>query len=85
MKWEAVRLSEARVYYLGRGAKKEQVSSPACPDCRQAGRQAGNTPGGCMGFDSEVNVEAANRAGLQTILFKDNESLKTELQAKLVA
>jgi FMN phosphatase YigB (HAD superfamily) len=35
--------------------------------------------------DSEVNVEAAKKAGLQTILFKDNESLKTELQAKLVA
>lgn len=35
--------------------------------------------------DSEVNIEAANKAGLQTILFKDNESLKTELQGKLVA
>lgn len=33
--------------------------------------------------DSEVNIEAANKAGLQTILFKDNESLKTELHNKL--
>ncbi|MDO8451410.1 MAG: HAD-IA family hydrolase [bacterium] len=34
--------------------------------------------------DSETNIDAAKKAGLQTILFKDNESLKTELQAKLV-
>lgn len=34
--------------------------------------------------DSEVNIEAAKKAGLQTILFKDNESLETELQAKLL-
>ncbi len=34
--------------------------------------------------DSEANIEAAKKAGLQTILFKDNDHLKTELQAKLV-
>lgn len=34
--------------------------------------------------DSEANIYAAKQAGLQTILFKDNERLKTELKAKLV-
>lgn len=34
--------------------------------------------------DSKTNIDAAKEAGLQTILFKDNENLKTELEAKLV-
>ncbi len=33
--------------------------------------------------DSESNILAAQKAGLQTILFKNNDSLKRELQAKL--
>jgi FMN phosphatase YigB (HAD superfamily) len=33
--------------------------------------------------DNEINLNAAKKAGLQTILYKDNDTLKTELQAKL--
>lgn len=33
--------------------------------------------------DGQANVEAAKKAGFQTILYQDNESLKSELQTKL--